>query len=160
VNEVAEALHQLRGWVDPEDFHNRMRADPHWAAGVRIAGRAGIPLSQFHGRVPAAGEPLWLPEDRDTAVAFELWSSQVCGGCGLHPLDWPDEQSETYKGRISTCHGCREMADSRATIPNDVSDTHRAAIRVFLVPRPAIERLILDEYDAGRLDNLEDFNLE
>lgn len=160
MNEVAEAIHQLRGWVDPEDFHNRMRADLHWAAAVRFACRNGIPLSVFHGRIPTPDEPLWLPDDRDTAVAHEMWVSQVCGGCGLHPLDWPIEKVETYKGRVETCHGCREMADTRKTIPADTSEAARAAMRVFLVPRSEIERLILDEYADGNLEDLEDFNLD
>jgi hypothetical protein len=148
----AWALHQVRAWVSIEAFHHRMRSDPAWAAQVAFCCRVGIPLSEFLGRVPDPGEPRWLDEDRDVAVGFERWSTGICPGCGLHRLDWLDERDETWKGTIEVCHGCVEIGDTRATIPKKVSDERRAALRVYLTPRTARERILLEAHERGEIE--------
>lgn len=147
--DAAHLIHQLRWWTDPEAFHWRMRDDPGWAAGIRFACEHGIPASVFFGRVVRPGEPQWLAEDTETAVAFEQWAGQICGGCGLHPLDWPSERDETWKGRIDTCFGCAEIGDTRSMIPKSMSEARRSSIRVHLVPRSAPERTLLEAREEG-----------
>lgn len=154
---VSQLIHRVRWYVDPDEFHNRMRADPGWATAVQFSCAHGIPLSVFFGRVVEPGEALWLPEDTEAAIGFEQWSSQLCGGCGLHRLDWPEERSETWKGTITTCFGCVELADTKAGIPKDVSDARRQSMRIYLVPRPERERLLLEAHEHGELDDLPDF---
>jgi hypothetical protein len=84
------------------------------------------------------------------AVEFERWSGQVCGGCGLHPLDWENELDETYKGVVSACFGCREIADTKAQIPE--KQQNRPELQVGLVPRSERELLLLDAVDKGEMD--------
>jgi hypothetical protein len=113
---ASELLHKARWWVDPVEFHERMRSDPAWVAAVRFACEHGIPISVFFGRVVEPGEPLWLPDDTEVAIGFEQWVAAVCPNCGLHRLDWEHEHDETFKGRIETCFGCVELADTRRSI--------------------------------------------
>lgn len=156
---ASQLIHKVRWFVDPDDFHGRMRADPGWAAAVRFVCEHGIPLSVFYGRAVEPGEPLWLPADTEVAIGFEQWVSQICGGCGLHRLDWPVEDSETWKGKIDTCFGCVELSDTKKTIPKSVSDARRQAMRIYLVPRPEPEKLLLLAHERGEieLDQLPDF---
>lgn len=151
-DELGELRHQLRDAIDVADFHHRMRNDRRWALAITYAATHGIPLSVFLGRVVEPGEPVWLLEDTQAAMGFEQWSAAICSGCGLHPLDWPDERDETWRGQIDMCHGCIEMADTRATIPDKVSDDRRRAMRVYLVPRPEPERLLLEAHERGEID--------
>lgn len=162
VGPYAEAAHTVRWWSDPEGFHHRMRADPRFAAEISFCNERGIPHSIFLGRLwpnpDDPTEPQWLDVDQDVAMAHHTWAGQVCPHCGLHPLDWPTERSETWKGVLSTCWGCVEVADTMSTIPKDVSEERRRHIRAHLVPRTESERLILEAYDADRIgfDELQD----
>lgn len=141
--------HQLRDWSDSTEFHLAMRGDPAFAAAIRFVCRAGIPYSEFLGRVLVSGQPRWTDEDRLVAVAFERWSAAVCPSCGLHPLDWEHELDETWKGELRTCFGCRELGDVRSTIPEKHRD--RGDIHAFLVPRSEQERMILEAVELGEL---------
>jgi hypothetical protein len=142
--------HSIRGWTDPAEFHHWMRNDPMFATGVRFVCRVGIPYSEFLGRIPGPGEPRWLAADREVAIEFERWSSQVCGGCGLHPLDWENERDETWKGVVQACFGCREIADTKRSIPEKARD--RTDLQVSLLPRSERERLLLDAIDQGEME--------
>lgn len=164
MSEAAEAatyLHLMRHWRDPETFHHWMRNDPGWAVQVRFVCGAGVPMSEYLGRVTAPGEPRWLPYDRMVAEEYERWSSQICPGCGLHPFDWPNELDETHAGVIDICHGCAEIADTRATIPDKVSERRREAMRVRLRRRTARELVLLEAVERGELepDVLDDLHL-
>lgn len=68
----------------------------------------GIPRSIFLGRpLPAPGEPLWLEEDTEWALAWQEDKASRCGGCG-HPLDEttdPDAE-EAYRVHTIRCHAC------------------------------------------------------
>lgn len=152
---ASELIHKARWWVDPVEFHNRMRADAAWVAAVRFSCEHGIPISVFFGRVIEPGDPLWLTADTEVAIGFEQWLSAVCPACGLHRLDWESERDETWKGRIETCFGCVELADTRKTIPEKVGADRRAAMRVYLVPRSEQERLLLEAHERGEIENQE-----
>lgn len=150
--DAASQIHVLRGWRDPETFHAAMRDDPTWAVMVRFVCEHGIPMSEFLGRVARPGEPRWTAWDRQVAVEYTRWSGQVCQGCGLHPLDWPNERDETHAGVIDKCHGCAELADARSTIPDDVSDERRSAMRVHLRRRSRRELELLEAMERGDIE--------
>jgi hypothetical protein len=152
---ASELLHKARWWVDPVEFHERMRSDPAWVAAVRFACEHGIPISVFFGRVVEPGEPLWLPDDTEVAIGFEQWVAAVCPNCGLHRLDWEHEHDETFKGRIETCFGCVELADTRRSIPEKTADDRKMALRVYLVPRSQPERDLLEAHERGEIDGTE-----
>lgn len=149
--EAAGLLHLLRDSSDPAAFHHWMRHDPSWAVKVRFVCRVGIPMTEFLGRVPQPGKPRWTAFDRQVAMEYERWSGQVCPNCGLHPLDWENERDETYKGVVEACFGCRELSDTRAQLPSDLSEERRSELRVYLTPRSERERVLLDAVDRDEL---------
>lgn len=59
------------------------------------------------------GEPLWLDEDRDYALALHSEELNSCGGCG-HPLDEaldPRAEDEVwYEPTVYRCHACTRKA--------------------------------------------------
>lgn len=60
----------------------------------------------FGGRVVGEGEPLWLPEDRDAAIA--VWQEkQLTHSCG-QPLDVSADPSSDgkYVAEPVVCHAC------------------------------------------------------
>lgn len=148
-----EQHHLTRAWFDPEAFHGRIRNDPVFAAELKFCCDHGIPHSIFLGRVwPAPWalhEPQWSTEDRLKAVAYTMWSQQLCQGCGLHPLDWANEEDETHEGVVSVCWGCQELADTTAKIPDDVKPQRRQAMRASLRRRAPNETLLLEARDRG-----------
>lgn len=76
----------------------------------------GVPRSIFLGRaVPAAGEPLWLPEDRWWALALAEVEGGTCRDCG-HPLvesTSPDNEY-AYEAGLVRCFGCVAVAKKLA----------------------------------------------
>lgn len=149
---ASELIHKARWWVDPVEFHGRMRSDPSWAAAVKFCCDHGIPISVFFGRVVEPGAPMWLAEDTEVAIGFEQWAAAVCSNCGLHRFDWEHERDETFKGTIVTCFGCVELADTRRTIPEKTADDRKMALRVYLVPRTQVERDLLEAHERGEID--------
>jgi hypothetical protein len=155
-----EILHLSRDLTDPETFHHHMRADPVFAAKVRYSCDHSIPWTVFNGRTwpnpRDPREPQWLDDDRELAVAWVMWSAQLCPGCGLHPLDWPNERDETHKGVIDVCWGCLEVEDTRASIPEGKTpgeQRRRSATRVRLQYRDPNEKILLDAREAGLVDD-------
>lgn len=72
----------------------------------------GVPRSIFLGRpLPAPGEPLWLDEDRDWAMALLEVEDETCGGCGqpLHESRAP-ENEYAYTVTPIRCHACASMS--------------------------------------------------
>ena len=138
-----------------------MREDHRFAAEIAIACEIGEPLSIFLGRLwPDPRSPLvpkWLDSDQDYAVSYRAWRAQVCPQCGLHPLDWPNERDETWKGHTHYCWGCVEVDDTRKAVGERLSDERKSQLRVTLVPRTEGERLLLEAYerDEIELDELE-----
>ncbi|MGW4505688.1 hypothetical protein ACWENO_13715 [Streptomyces sp. NPDC004436] len=61
----------------------------------------------FLGRAVAPGEPLWLDEDRDWALALAEVERDSCPDCG-HP--WSEasasESEDQYDVALLRCHAC------------------------------------------------------
>lgn len=71
-----------------------------------------MPLSILRGRPwPEPGEPLFLDDDRDAAIALVIDERESCPGCG-EPLDVStDPQSEdAYRADAVRCHACAAQA--------------------------------------------------
>lgn len=91
------------------------------------------------GPVPAPGEPLWLPEDLEWAVAYERFKASRCGGCGTHRDEWPDDPNapDPYVTERDRCPGCHALAQEDEDIQNEGHDA--LAMRAVLVPGDAFE---------------------
>ena len=75
-----------------------------------VARAHGTPRSIFLGRVPAAGEPLWLDEDRAWAMALHDLELDTCPGCGQpHSESTLPENEYGYTAVASRCHACSEI---------------------------------------------------
>lgn len=71
----------------------------------------GVPRSVFLGRVVAAGEPLWLAEDRYWALALLEAESGICGDCGQPLAESTHVDNEfAYDAEPAKCHGCAAAA--------------------------------------------------
>lgn len=68
----------------------------------------GIPRSIFLGRpLPGPGEPLWLDEDRDWALALQELEADTCSGCGQSRSESTLGQNEYgYTVTPERCHSC------------------------------------------------------
>jgi hypothetical protein len=65
----------------------------------------------FLGRVPVAGEPLWLEDDRQWAVALLTYEADLCSGCGQSRSETTAIGNEdAYAGSAIRCHGCKAVA--------------------------------------------------
>jgi hypothetical protein len=65
----------------------------------------------FLGRVVADGEPLWLPEDRDWALALAAVEADTCPECGQPWSEATDIANEGhYRAELIRCHACTASA--------------------------------------------------
>ena len=70
-----------------------------------------MPRSVLLGRPwPAAGEPLFLADDLDGALALDDEERGTCDGCG-QPKDesMAPESEGQYRARLVACHACAEI---------------------------------------------------
>lgn len=99
----------------------RIWSDPDLRQELRLCDRWGIPHSQFLSRVFGAEEPLWLPEDRDKAKAYDLWKHEACPRCQTREADWTDEKGIWHDPPIlepvvHDCPGCREKTRLKVAV--------------------------------------------
>ena len=67
----------------------------------------GIPRSVFLGRVVAAADPLWLPEDLEAALEWQELQAYLCSGCGHDKRDTMNEDhAHEWVVVPLTCHAC------------------------------------------------------
>ncbi|WP_263165394.1 hypothetical protein [Streptomyces sp. SCSIO ZS0520] len=72
-----------------------------------------MPRSVFLGRVVAAGEPLWLDEDRAWAFALAEVEADACPECGQPWGEATDPASEeAYRAELIRCHACSTSASA------------------------------------------------
>jgi hypothetical protein len=72
---------------------------------------------------PAPGEPLFLAEDTDGAMALQWYEGLICSGCG-QPLDesMSPEAEDGYRARLLACHGCAELQKAQTDLQADTAD--------------------------------------
>ena len=68
----------------------------------------GIPHSIFLGRVPKPGEPYWLDDDQDKALAFVAERAKVCPDCATRPEEWAEDEY-AYVADTYVCPGCEVL---------------------------------------------------
>ena len=65
----------------------------------------------FLGRVVGEGEPLWLDEDRDYALALHFLEQETCGGCGQPRSESTAiENDGAYRAEPVRCHACAALS--------------------------------------------------
>ena len=71
----------------------------------------GIPYSVFCGRVVAPGEPAWLAEDMELALAWQREKDLTCSGCG-QPVDESTaaENARAYQVNEGVCYACAALS--------------------------------------------------
>ena len=77
-------------------------------------GPRAIPHTIFLGRpMPGPGEPMWLPEDVDKAIAWQRDKNARCNDCGTRRDEWWDERGFPLtqpRWTVTTrrCPGCEK----------------------------------------------------
>lgn len=70
----------------------------------------GVPRSIFLGRTVADGDPLWLDDDRDWALALHLLEADTCDGCGQPRSESTLPENEYgYSVVPIRCHSCAAL---------------------------------------------------
>ena len=101
IDEFARFLHDCRQPIDLGHWGMRLRADPVFAAEMRVCREWSISHSQFLG---------WSEVDREKALAYVIHEGQRCKDCGIHPEDWPVETDEPlYEVDATRCFGCQTI---------------------------------------------------
>lgn len=70
-----------------------------------------MPVSVVLGRVVRDGEPLWLDDDRDAAIALLEEESDECSGCGQPRSESMSPKADgAYDVEMLRCHACAARA--------------------------------------------------
>jgi hypothetical protein len=119
---------------------------------MSVARQYQQPRSIVLGRpLPAPGEPLWLPEDLEWAIAYERRLASICGGCGTRREDWEGlgpEDPEPFVSITDRCPGCYEIALGDKDIPED---ERSLGARSVLLPGSVYDRRVEIVEAAERL---------
>lgn len=85
-----------------------------------------MPRSILLGRPwPKPGEPLFLPDDTDGALALRLEEDETCTGCG-HPMSesMKPGNDDAYGARKLTCFACAAIDRAKADLMEEPGSTH------------------------------------
>jgi hypothetical protein len=96
----------------------------------------------FLGRVVEAGEPQWLPEDRDRALWWLIHDREVCPSCGTRPSDWDEAGGgdlQAYRAEVAGCRGCQVRAGAEEQFEKARKEYPRGSY-VRLVRNPEVIR--------------------
>lgn len=95
----------------------------------------GIPHSEFSGRVIGPGEPRWLPEDIELALAWHREDAQTCKGCG-QPWDEATDKNNArkYHAHETVCYGCAVIEWRRDFLGKENADL--AGVRLYVTKDP------------------------
>lgn len=96
----------------------------------------GVPRSILLGRAwPGPGEPLFLPEDTDGAVALAL-EEQMLGPCGQpHDESMRSDMEDRYATRLVACHACAAHSKRQQDLAEDSAD-HGLFVHVDRIDPP------------------------
>lgn len=109
------------------NYHASIDRDPQLKIEMRLCNQMGIPHSIFTGRAwPRPGEPMWLDDDQDKAIAFMLLEAEICQGCGWAERQWKDDD-EVFIADAKRCKPCEAREMLHAEIPSD-----QKGIKVFV----------------------------
>lgn len=91
--------------------------DPQLRNEMRFCNKVGIPHSVFTGRVVRPGEPMWLDDDQDKAIAYMLLEGELCGQCHTAFREW-DADTDAYIVEAKRCLGCEALEMFYSEIPH------------------------------------------
>ena len=91
-----------------------------------------MPLSVFTGRAVAPGEPLFLLEDTDAAVALAEEERDTCPSCGL-PKAWCRDRANqfgVFEAREEQCHASYALTAYRNRTSDARDEASKSAAQV------------------------------
>ena len=118
----------------PPYLRDRYRRDGEYRSRVDFACERGIPLSVFLGRVVEAGEPAWLPEDRDVVAVWQAEQHGKCPQCGTWRWEW-DENPYAWFVDHDTCMGCLQVDGYRRQLSHEHTQLDGIRIGLYRTPR-------------------------
>lgn len=108
---------------------------------MAYCGPRGIPHSVFGGREVLPGAPIWLPRDRELALAWAAEERATCPGCGSKPADWYDEDGKLrypppFVAIPIRCPACEAKGQLDRTLSDRAAKTGKPelGVGVALVP--------------------------
>jgi len=149
-----ELLHITYRRLDPEQFAFRLESDPQFADEIRFACEHGIPRSKLLGRVVAQNEPEWTTGDLTEMLAYQRWHDEVCPGCGIHPLQWPEASTDPpFNVEASRCPACSAKGRYEHRL-KDQGDLDGVRLGFSKVPGAATLQGLTDPFteDGGQSD--------
>jgi hypothetical protein len=107
-----------------------------------------VPHSIFTGRVRQPGEPEFLPEDTDLALALAEEEADTCPRCGL-PKAWCRDIGNQFAFQPveEQCHATYTLAAHQAGVGKDRDEATRAAIQTRVRFRKGYEPDLLAGLD-------------
>jgi hypothetical protein len=84
----------------------------------------------FTGRIVGPGEPLFLVEDTDGAVALAEEEADTCRSCGM-PRAWCRDSDNQFSFEVheEQCHATYALAARRSAVADERDDAQRAAVQ-------------------------------
>ena len=90
----------------------------------------------FLGRVVEPGEPLWLDEDRDYALALHFLDAETCSGCGQSRSESTALENEgAYSVEPVRCHACAAMSRQSSKFLDGASSSAAAGLTFYVHKR-------------------------
>ena len=89
----------------------------------------------FRGRVVAPGEPLWLDDDRDEAVALLTEEAATCQCGEPRETSMAPESDGAYAAEVVICHACAAMSRAANAFTKDHPQQGGVLTRIHVRPR-------------------------
>ena len=80
--------------------------------------------------MPKKGEPLWLPEDRETALVWQQFERTRCSRCGTWDWEW-EENPMAWTADFWVCRGCKQVDQAHHRLSDSKQSTHGMQVRLF-----------------------------
>lgn len=108
-----------------------LRADRRLRLEAEQARAYGVPHSIFTGRVQQPGEPYFLVEDSDLAIALAEEEADTCPSCH-GPKAWCRDRNNQFAFEVhgEQCHATYTLAAYRAGFAENWDDAQKAAMQL------------------------------
>ncbi len=94
-----------------------------------------MPPSVFRGRVVGPGEPVWLDEDRDEAVALLAEEAATCECGEPREQSMAPESDGAYAAEVLICHACAALSRVARKFSEDNPKQGGVMARISVRPR-------------------------
>lgn len=132
-------------------FRASLRVDSRLRLELEQARAYGKSHSVFTGRVVGPGEPEFLPEDTDGAIALAEEERDTCPSCGMQKA-WcrdPVNQFGVFEPHQEFCWASYRLADFRKAKFDKLSESQQASWQVWAGFREGHEPAIEAGLDLG-----------